>query len=90
MKPDRTTGTRRSIYLACLGTMLALSGCGLNERLRSFLQGDRNSAPVVRVADADYTRSELEYFFDSRQKVKEFEWEKVGQSILECNPESGT
>jgi peptidyl-prolyl cis-trans isomerase C len=66
MKPDRTTGTRQFLYLVYLGTALILTGCGLNERLRSFLQGDRNSATVVRVGDADYTRSELDYFFDSR------------------------
>jgi peptidyl-prolyl cis-trans isomerase C len=43
-----------------------LSGCGLNERLRSFLQGDRDTVAVLRVGDGTYTRSDLEYFFDSR------------------------
>ena len=66
MKLDRMVRIRRFLYLPGLGIALVLSGCGLSERLRSFLRGDRDSATVVRVGDETYTRSHLEYFFDSR------------------------
>jgi parvulin-like peptidyl-prolyl isomerase len=52
--------------MAGLGAALILSGCGLNQRLRSLLQGARDNVTVVRVGDETYARSELEYFFDSR------------------------
>jgi peptidyl-prolyl cis-trans isomerase C len=66
MKLDRAARIRRFLCLAGPGAALMLSGCGLNERLRSFLQGDRDTVAVVRVGDGTYTRSDLEYFFDSR------------------------
>ena len=66
MKLDRRAWIRRFLFLLGLGIALVLSGCGLGERLRSFLQGDRDRAAVVRVGDEIYTRSHLEYFFDSR------------------------
>jgi parvulin-like peptidyl-prolyl isomerase len=66
MRLDQMARIRRFLYLPGLGAALILSGCGLNERLRSFLQGDRDSAAVVRVGDTTYARPDLEYFFDSR------------------------
>src|SRR5512135_459646 len=66
MKLDRRAWIRRFLFLQGLGIALVLSGCGLGERLRSFLQGDRDRAAVVRVGDETYTRAHLEYFFDSR------------------------
>src|SRR5512136_935883 len=66
MRLDRISRRGRFLYLPGLGAVLILTGCGLNERLRSFLQGDRDGAAVVRVGAATYARSELEYFFDSR------------------------
>jgi parvulin-like peptidyl-prolyl isomerase len=66
MKLYLRTWIRRFLYLPGLGIALVLSGCGLGDRLRSFLQGDKDRATVVRVGDKTYTRSHLEYFFDSR------------------------
>jgi len=66
MKLYSMSRIRWFLYLPGLGAALILSGCGLGDRLRSFLQGDRDSATVVRVGDGTYSRSDLEYFFDSR------------------------
>lgn len=66
MKFDQMIRIRRFLLPSSLGVALILSGCGLNQRLRSFLQGDRDKATVVRVGGKTYAKSELEYFFDSR------------------------
>ncbi len=60
-------------------------GCGLKERLRSFLQGDPLGGAAVSVGDRVYTRAELEGFIDSR--LSEFRdpenVDKVKSSLLE-------
>jgi peptidyl-prolyl cis-trans isomerase C len=66
MKLDRKAWIRRFLFLPGLAMASVLSGCGLGDRLRNFLQGDKSSATVVRVGEETYTRRHLEYFFDSR------------------------
>ncbi len=58
--------SRRSSVVLALFVAPLISGCGLKERLRSFLQGAPDNTQVVRLGDTVYSKAELEYFFDSR------------------------
>ncbi len=63
-----------------------LSGCGLKERLRNFLQGAPDNAQVVKLGDVVYSKTELEYFLDSR--LSEFRDPANADSVMSSLLES--
>jgi len=49
-----------------LPALLLVTGCGLKDQIRNFLEGSEGRKAVAKVGDREYTKADLERFFDSR------------------------
>lgn len=71
--------------LFVLSAVICLGGCGYGGRLRSYLFEDDKGAAAVQVGDNDYSRDELNRFFDTR--LSEFrdpaDADKVKSNLLD-------
>jgi parvulin-like peptidyl-prolyl isomerase len=82
----RTITRRNLATLLVLGVSVwACEGCGVGQRLRGLLQGEREEAAAVQVGGSIYTKAELDRFFDNR--LSEFrepgEADKLKSNLLD-------
>lgn len=82
------TNTRSNLAaLFILGVLVCTGGaaCGVSQRLRGLLQGERLETAALQVGRSVYTKAELDRFFDNR--LSEFrepgEADKVKSNLLE-------
>ncbi len=70
------------LSLALLFPGLSCAGCNFRDRVRAFFQSEEHKTTVVKIADRNYSKAELNRFFDDR--LNEFR-DPANTNVLKSN-----